>query len=42
MRPLTKIDITRYRVTDPGVVWLTSNGFRIRFDGQRVFAVREG
>lgn len=38
--PLNKIDVTRYRVTDPGITWLISCGYHIEFDGRRVFMVR--
>lgn len=37
---LNKLDITRYKATDPGVIWLVANGYKIKMIGGRVFALR--
>ncbi len=41
IRPLTKIDVSRYYATHPGVLWLRDRGFHMKFDGRRVFMVHE-
>ncbi len=38
--PLNKIDVSRYHSTHPGILWLVSHGYRFKFDGTRVFMVR--
>ena len=38
---LNKVDVTHRALTEPGVSWLLSNGYRLRFDGRKVFLVRE-
>lgn len=38
---LTKVDVTRYAVTDWRIAFLSLHGFRVKFNGWRVFMVRE-
>lgn len=37
-RRLTRVDVTHRCPLDPGVVWLVSNGFRLKVVGGRVWA----
>ena len=38
--PLNKIDVSHRSVTDPGIVWLVSCGYRFDIVGNRVYLVR--
>ena len=39
MKPLTKLDVTRYTIHD--TAWLQKNGFRLKSDGKKVYAVQD-
>lgn len=37
---LTKVDVSHRSPTDPGVIWLVSNGFVLKFERDRVYLVK--
>ena len=39
-KPLTRVDVSRKSVRDPGVLWLLSAGFRFKHTGSKVFLER--
>ncbi len=41
IKPLNRVDVTHRRFSEPGVTWLIANGYRVKFDGARVYLQRE-